>query len=73
MEKMCGYSPISLFWGLRYLQSLLIQLKALALDEIASSGGHLICQIPESTQGELQSGVHHSHHGLLLHNSQQLL
>lgn len=56
-----------------YLQDLLVKLQALALDEIVRGGGHLICQVPQSTQGELQSGVQHSHHGFLLHNRQQLL
>lgn len=56
-----------------YLQNLLIQLQALALNEIASTNGHLICEVPQSTQGKLQSGVHDSHHGLLLHYSKQLL
>ncbi len=69
----CINASISVFWRRRYLQNLLVQLQALALDEIASSGGHLICQVPQSTQGKLQSGVHHSHHGFLLHNNQQLL
>lgn len=62
-----------IFQGLFYLQNLLVQLHALALDEIASGGGHFICQVPQSAQGELQSGVHHSNHGFLLHDSQQLL
>lgn len=61
------------FSGLLYLQNLLVQLQALALDEVAGRGGHLIRQIPQSTQGKLKSGVHYSHHGLLLHDSQQLL
>lgn len=59
--------------GPLYLQNLQVQLQALALNEIASSSGHLISQVPQSTQGKLQSGVHDSHHGLLLHDSKQLL
>lgn len=59
--------------GLTHLQHLLVQLQALALDEISSSGGQLVRQVPQSTQGKLQSGVHCSQHGSLLHNSQQLL
>lgn len=59
--------------GLTHLQHLLVQLQALALDEISSSGGQLVRQVPQSTQGKLQSGVHRSQHGSLLHNSQQLL
>lgn len=67
------YLYISVIFGFLYLQNLLVQLQALALNEIASSSGHLIRQVPQSTQGKLQSGVHDSHHSLLLHNSKQLL
>lgn len=56
-----------------YLKNLLIQPQALALDKIASSGGHLVRQVPQSAEGELQSGVYHSRHGFVLHYSQQLL
>ena len=60
-------------FGLLYLQDLLIQLQAVALDEAVGCCGHLVCQVPQSTKGKLQSGVHHSNHGFLLHDSQQLL
>lgn len=66
-------SSFSALLGLSYLKYLFVQLQALALDEVAGRCGHLICQVPKSTQCKLQSGVYHSHHGFLLHNSQQLL
>lgn len=64
---------IVMFSGLLYLQNLLVQLQAPALNEIARCYWHFIRQVPQSTQGKLQSGVDNSNHGFLLHNSQQLL
>lgn len=56
-----------------YLQDLLVKLQALTLNEVVSGGRDLIRQVPQSSKCKIQSGVNHPHHGLLLHNGQQLL
>lgn len=56
-----------------YLQDLLVKLQALTLNEVVSRGRDLIRQVPQSSKCKIQSGVNHPHHGLLLHNGQQLL
>lgn len=43
-----------------HLQQFHVELYSLALNEMATRGGRLICQVPQSAQCKLQSGVHHT-------------